>query len=105
MNCWASYWTGNCEGKMMKHRPSHTTKQNKAKCLHYRSGKRCGRVARFIVSHSDHRAMWDGVTVCEECMNALLQEGYYVHKESKKGFHVRSGGFSGWITREYVPIE
>ena len=89
----------------MKHRHSHTTKQNKAKCLAYRDGKRCGRVAKFVVDYTDHQGHHHQAA-CQECKNRVTANGGKVVTENAKGFTVCSaGGFSGCAAREYVPIE
>jgi len=94
----------------MKHRPSHTTKQRKAKCLHYHNGRVCGRVARAEVTYRPRHLPGRQIrhqAVCEECKDTLVAEygPEIVIQESAKGFRVRSsGGFSGMASREYVPI-
>ena len=87
-------------------RTSHTNQQGKAKCLAYRNGKRCGRVAKFEVvygqgSYHRHQA------VCQECKGRLAKafgESFQVNKESPKGFYVKSNTSSGWTHRTYIKI-
>jgi len=76
-------------------RASHTTKAGRAKCLAYRNGKRCGRVARVVSGYGSHRQ-----ALCQECAARI---GGQVLQESEAGFVVRSTSFGG-IRREYVPV-
>ena len=71
-------------------RTSHTTKTKKAKCLNYRSGRRCGRVARHEVVYLGNG--WHHLSVCDECL-AELQEKYdvTVQASSPEGLFVSSG--------------
>lgn len=79
-------------------RSSHTTKRGKAKCLAYRNGKRCGRVAvvvGFVLSqHLQHASM------CRECSERL---GAEVAIESAFGFKVRTTTLMGYTERRYTP--
>jgi len=75
-------------------RASLTTKTNKAKCLAYRNGKRCGRVAIVLLPRSTTAR-----TRCASCA-----EGHEAREVSPKGFRVVSTEFSGWVTREYKRI-
>jgi len=80
-------------------RISHTTKTGKAKCLAYRNGKRCGRVATVEVVCGTHRQ-----TMCRECADAIVEQhgSKVVRQESRKGFTVRNAApFSGMVSREY----
>ena len=85
----------------MQTRHTHTTKTEKAKCLAYRDGKRCGRVAKFVItftSPTGHHTQ----SVCAECAK---REGATISQESPKGFCVQSGGgFSGMVSRRYIEI-
>jgi len=84
-------------------RASHTTKTKKAKCLNYRAGKRCGRVARHEVSYRDGIGQHH-LAVCDECL-AVLQEKHSVSvgESSRKGLIVIPGLFHAY--REYRSIE
>ena len=84
-------------------RASHTTVQNKAKCLNYRNGKRCGRVARTLVSFTDHLGQHTQ-PMCEECAAATVAIGGTIRERSPKGFIVHEGGWGGWVQREYKGI-
>ena len=91
-------------------RHPHTNQQHKAKCLAYRNGKRCGRVAKAEVvyqpKHLPRKMTWH-LPVCNECKEALAAEygSGIVRQECANGFTVHnSGGFSGYTTREYTPI-
>jgi hypothetical protein len=84
-------------------RISHTTKQLKAKCLHYRNSKRCGRVAKYIATYRDHRG-WHKYAVCKECAESIVEskdQGEIV-SESCKGYRVVTGFFTQ--SREYREI-
>lgn len=85
-----------------KMRISHTTKQKKAKCLAYRNGKRCGRVARVVGSYdtSGTRRVSHHQSLCVECAERL---GAQVTQENSKGFTVVSGGF-GYTVRTYREV-
>jgi len=87
----------------MEHRHSHTQQNGKAKCLHYRNSKRCGRVAKFLVNHTDHQG-YHHQAVCEDCKDHIVTSGGQVVAENAKGFTVRKVGF-GRSTRTYTPIE
>jgi hypothetical protein len=76
-----------------------TTKDNRALCAQYRNRGACRRVARFIVVHPGH-----GKAVCAQCKDKLVAAGGRVLAESPKGFKVREGGWSGWVSREYVAL-
>jgi len=83
---------------------SLTTKTGKAKCLNYRNGQRCGRVAKYEVSYQD--ATWHHVSVCKECLSKLQERcvEVTVMQKSANGFTVN--GFSFWpVSRTYVGIE
>ena len=87
-----------------------TTKSGKAKCLNYRNGKRCGRVAvvelctpgRIIYARKSHLPR----VVCAECAVSLV--GQYgqdvVRGVSRKGFKVSERGTEGWVSRHYKAI-
>lgn len=77
-------------------RHSHTTKTKKAKCLSYRNGKRCGRVAKLVVEYGNQRQ-----SVCQECADRI---GGTILQESPKGFTVIVRRVSGWVSRKYVKI-
>ena len=87
----------------MHHRSSHTTKQRKAKCLHYRKGKRGGRVGKILINWRDRRG-YHGYPVCQECADHITQEhnGETV-ETSPKGYHVITGLFDG--SRRYRAIQ
>lgn len=74
-------------------RHSHTTKTKKAKCLAYRTGKRCGRVAKLVVEYKNHRQ-----SVCKECADKV---GGITLQESPKGFTVEVSRVGGWVSRRY----
>ena len=81
---------------------THTTPVGKAKCLAYRDGKRCGRVAKVVVKYHDHQGD-HRQPVCQECAKRI---GGTIVKQSPKGFTVHNaGGFSGMIGREYKEIQ
>ena len=77
---------------------THVTKSGKAKCLAYRNGKRCGRVAKCIVLHKDSAGNVGPMAACSEC-----SEGNEVLKSSPKGFAVSVSTF-GPVSREYNAI-
>ena len=50
------------------YRTSHTTENNKAKCLNYRNGKRCGRKATALVNYINKVTGRPGfMPRCAEC--------------------------------------
>ena len=79
--------------------PTHTTKQEKAKCLAYRAGKRCGRIAKveatWTDTQGDHHAPL--CAACADRLNATIQQS------SPRGFHVTVSTF-GPVARTYTPI-
>lgn len=80
---------------------SHTTKTKKAKCLHYRNGKRCGRVAKALVCYQNPATLHLGKTtipMCEDC--SKMGE---VIEFSPKGFSIQITGF-GTQSRQYRRI-
>ena len=83
---------------------THTTKSRKAKCLHYRNGKRCGRVGKVLVSFSDHQGHHE-YPVCKECAEKIVAEGGEVLGKSRKGYRVITSRSAGWVTREYEVVE
>jgi hypothetical protein len=85
-------------------RLSHTTKSGKAKCLHYRNGKRCGRVARHEVEYTE-RYFRKHQPVCDECLEAIHDEcSITILQTSHNGFTVSESGAMGWQTRIYTAI-
>jgi hypothetical protein len=81
-------------------RASHTSGSGKAKCLNYRGGKRCGRVAKHEISFGSRH-----LVVCVSCLEALQSEHTVtVQQSSKKGFTVSSSLF-GPATRTYKEIQ
>lgn len=89
-------------------RPSLTTKQRKAKCLEYRNGSRCGRVARHLVTFhtmSENRKLsFLRLPVCNECKDRIVKNGGNLNESSPKGFLVRIVGIGWGQTREYKGI-
>ena len=87
----------------MKH--SHETKTKRAKCLHYRNNKRCGRVAKHEVSFTDNGRNHHQ-SVCDECLDNIQKNcsNVYVNQSNKKGFRVVVVGF-GYTSRTYKAIE
>ena len=80
--------------------PTLTTKANKAKCLAYRDGKRCGRVAKFVVSYKHSRQ-----SVCKECAERIVNEhAGRIDQESAKGFTVNVTRLGGMVSRRYIEI-
>ena len=79
-----------------------TDKKNRAKCLAYRNGKRCGRKATVLMtrSHDLHSRV-----VCQECADRQASEGASVKQVNRAGFNVISHSMSGWHSRDYTPIE
>jgi len=85
----------------MRGRRSHTTIENQAKCLAYRDGKRCGRVARFVVEYTDQQG-FHKQSVCAECKDRIIASGGTVTQASPTGFKVESaGGWSTYVARKY----
>lgn len=84
-------------------RNSYTTKQKKAKCLAYRDGKRCDRVAKIEGTYTitTTRMMEMHQSLCKECAQRL---GAEVIQESDKGFSVHTTLF-GPIARMYEAIQ
>ena len=82
-------------------RASHTTTTQKAKCLHYRNGSRCGRVSKVLVSYQDRQG-YHRSPVCQECADIIKAQGGEIIEESTKGYHVITGSFVA--TREYRRI-
>jgi hypothetical protein len=80
-------------------RSSHTTVQGKAKCLAYRNGKRCGRVATVVGRCK--RNVWHEAAMCKECSDRLGAEAMI---ESAHGFHVRTLSLNSVVSRHYVPV-
>jgi DNA-directed RNA polymerase subunit RPC12/RpoP len=72
-------------------RPSLTTKQGKAKCLHCRK-----KVAKVLFNIS--------ITSRVRCEKCALLVNNPSEKVNKKGFLVREIGYH-WISREYIPID
>lgn len=92
-----------CKAMMKRH--SHTTKTGKAKCLSYRDGKRCGRIAKVVVESKDHIG-YHKMSVCDECAVRMVEQGGCVIIRSKCGFRVvSSAAWSGMVARMYVRIE
>lgn len=82
-------------------RRSHTTPGGKAKCLAYRHGRRCRRVAVFEVN----LASGGHQTMCAECTDYAVEAGAEIIQSSRSGFTVHdASGFSGYVTREYRRI-
>jgi len=82
-------------------RTSHTTTTQKAKCLHYRNGSRCGRMGKVLVSYQDRQG-YHRSPVCQECAGIIEAQGGRVLETSSKGYHVIPGQFTN--TREYRRI-
>jgi hypothetical protein len=82
-------------------RTSHTTTSQKAKCLKYRNGQRCGRVGTILVSFQDHQG-WHSYPVCKECATDIVAGGGEAVEASPRGYHVITGQFAA--TREYRRI-
>lgn len=74
-----------------------TTKKNKAKCLAYRNGKRCNRIARAVITFTSHSG-YHRQSVCKECAG---RKDAIIVQESSSGFNVRVVGF-GMQSREYI---
>lgn len=80
-------------------RTSHTTKQGRAKCLHYRQGVRCGRVARYEVQFTDHQGAHH-IAVCKECANRISARGpMTILNMDNEGFMVDTFTNLGGMTR------
>jgi hypothetical protein len=79
---------------MNNERPALTTKTGKAKCLAYRNGQRCGRVATYVMR---------GKSFCKECFEDEIICGHVRH--NPKGFTVHERNLGGWVTRDYVEYE
>ena len=82
-----------------------TDSKNRSKCLAYRAGKRCGRLARFLVSWKDFQGHYDS-PVCQECKDRIVQEhGGQVKEENRKGFTVHIVGIGYGRSREYRKVD
>jgi len=82
-------------------------KQRKARCLAYRNGKRCGRVATFVVKYTDSQGHHHQ-SVCSECKEQIMANGGTVIQENATGFMaspVRPGRFGSMIDRQYIPFK
>lgn len=79
---------------------SHTDKQGRAKCLAYRNGKRCGRVARVIGSYADSQGEHEQ-SLCIECAQAKAAHRI---QASRLGFTVHTSNIGGWADRTYRAI-
>lgn len=78
-----------------------TDSKNRSKCLAYRAGKRCGRLARFLVSWKNHNN-----PVCQECKDRIVQEhSGKVKEENRKGFTVHIAGIGYGRSREYRKVD
>lgn len=84
-------------------RVSHTTVRGKAKCLNYRNGKRCGRVAKTLVSFTDHLG-WHTQPMCEECAAAVAATGGTVRERNSRGFSVSEVVMNGYVQRIYRAV-
>jgi hypothetical protein len=76
-----------------------TTADNRALCTQYRDRGACRRVVRYIVGYQNRRQ-----PVCAQCKDKLVGAGAYIMAESLAGFSVCEGGWSGWVSREYVAL-
>ena len=84
----------------MRGKRSHTTIENQAKCLAYRDGKRCGRVARFVVEYTQQG--FHKQSVCAECKDRIIASGGTVTQASPTGFKVENAsGLSKYVARKY----
>jgi len=93
--------------------PSLITSTQKAKCLKYRNGKRCGRVAHYEVIVLD-RAIGQGgssthLVVCDNCLDTLRADRtryakLTITQAAPHGFRVRSERTFGPVSREYVAV-
>jgi hypothetical protein len=90
-------------------RTSHTTQQGKAKCLMYRDGKRCGRVAKHVITtkRGVSGVTWSHAPACNECCHEWVENrgAALVQQSNPSGFRVISQTLSEWTSRTYVPIE
>jgi hypothetical protein len=86
-------------------RTSHTLTDKRAKCLNYRNGKRCGRLARQLASGwCSHTSFPYKRPVCIECGSTLVgKDGAEITETSTKGFLVKTSLF-GPVSREYKAI-
>ena len=82
-------------------RETLTTTTNKAKCLRYRNGRRCGRVAKYLCRWVD-RIGNQQMPLCETCHGMVLAIGGELIEHCPSGYTVRSGLFDG--SRNYSPI-
>jgi len=84
---------------------THTTKSGKAKCLHYRNGRRCGRVGKIMVSFRDRQGHHE-YPVCRECADEIVNEkSGQVRGKSPKGYSVSTSNVWGWgVRREYTAL-
>jgi hypothetical protein len=85
-------------------RSTLTTKQNKAKCLNYRNGRRCGRLGRYLVSGVNPLTGQPfSYPACAECKTALVETGAELKGYSPKGYTVTVSTF-GPVSRTYTAI-
>lgn len=83
-------------------RQTHTTQANKAKCLAYRNGKRCGRVATHIVRYNGARGAVGEQPRCDECAS---HDDVISSIDSQNGFIVSTDPFAYVGGRSYVAID
>lgn len=92
-------------------RASHTTQQNKARCLAYglRSGGRCGRVAKVLVIYdrpSGRGSINSTQPMCRECAEiACHDHNGRIVEEYNKGATVHHSGIGLGTRREYTEVK
>lgn len=82
-------------------RESHTTTDNKARCLAYRNGKRCGRIAKTLCNYKNVNGQTCFQARCSECAG---HADVFHYIECENGFVVSSSNVDGWQERHYRPL-
>lgn len=88
---------------MTQMRLSHTTKDGKAQCLHYRNGKRCGRKATTLCNYRNKVNGLPGfMPRCSECSGDSDVEFYTT---SDAGYFVKVNALDMMQQRQYISVE
>ena len=87
----------------MNQRLAHTTTDGKAKCLHYRNGKRCGRKATALVNYKSKATGRPGfMPRCDECAG---DDDVTFFTTSAAGYFVKVNVMDPMQQRQYISVE
>lgn len=84
-------------------RETLTDKKDRALCMAFRNGKRCKRLARFVVLYDARNTTPGRQARCSECSKRA--DTIRIESESSLGFRVISTYYVGYHSRKYEAIK